>query len=31
MDAGIFDLGLFWVGQKSALPVHYLLLLAKVG
>jgi hypothetical protein len=23
MDAGIFDLGLFWVGQKSVLPAHY--------
>ena len=31
MDAGIFDLGLFWTGQKSALPVHYSLWLAEVG
>jgi hypothetical protein len=31
MDADIFDLSLFWVGQKIALPVHYSLLLAEVG
>jgi hypothetical protein len=31
MDAGIFDLGLFWAGQKSVLPVHYSLWLAEVG
>jgi hypothetical protein len=31
MDAGIFDLGLFWVGQKSVIPLHYSLLLAEVG
>ena len=31
MGAGIFDLGLFWEGQKSVLPVHYSLWLAEVG
>ncbi len=31
MDSGIFDLGLFWAGQKSVLPVHYSLWLAEVG
>jgi hypothetical protein len=31
MDAGIFDLGLFWAGQRSVLPVHYSLWLAEVG
>jgi hypothetical protein len=31
MDAGIFDLGLFWAGQKIVLPVHYSLWLAEVG
>ena len=31
MDAGIFDLSLFWAGQKSVLPVHYSLWLAEVG
>lgn len=31
MDAGIFDLGLFWSQQKSILPVHYSLWMAEVG
>ena len=27
----MFDLSLFWAGQKSVLPVHYALWLAEVG
>jgi hypothetical protein len=30
MDVGTFNLSLFWVGQKSVLPVHYLLWLEEV-
>ena len=30
MDAGIFDLGLFWSQQKSILPVHYSLWMTEV-
>ena len=31
MDAGMFDLGFFWTGQKRDLPVHYSLWIAEVG
>ena len=31
MVSGIFDLSVFWSGQKSVIPVHYFLWMAKVG
>jgi hypothetical protein len=31
MVSGIFDLSVFWSGQKSVLPVHYSLWMAEVG
>jgi hypothetical protein len=31
MNAGIFDLGIFWAGQRSVVLVHYSLWLAEVG
>ena len=31
MLSGIFDLSVFWSGQKSVIPVHYFLWMAEVG
>ena len=31
MASGIFDLSVFWSGQKSVIPVHYSLWMAEVG
>jgi hypothetical protein len=31
MDGGMFNLALFWAGQKRELPVHYSLWMAEVG
>ena len=31
MVSGIFNLSVFWSGQKSVIPVHYFLWMAKVG
>ena len=31
MVSGIFDLSVFWSGQKSVIPVHYFLWMAEVG